>query len=240
MRKSLMILIVSVVLGACAFPSPSPSPDSRHADANRPSGTGTETGTGAFIGGNRAPDGTEVHCDLPGDLHRSNTSSRGQGCCVWTSIHHAAVWQNVPAYVEAAKWIQGQGIPGGAYPGAVERYLPRMARERGLIQAPKFLNYQGSDLELLKLACKTGRMPAVTYSFSPTRRYGRSRIAHMVSLLHADDRWFAVLDNNYIGPNRIEWLTPNEFRNTWTGLGDRGGGWAVILLAPPPPPPPRK
>jgi len=73
-------------------------------------------GIGASVGGNKAPDGTEVHCDLPGDLHRRNTTSRGQGCCVWTSIHHAAVWQNVPAYEEAPKWIQNHGIPGGVYP----------------------------------------------------------------------------------------------------------------------------
>jgi hypothetical protein len=190
---------------------------------------------GASVGGNKAPDGTEIHCDLPGDLHRRNTTSRGQGCCVWTSIHHAAVWQNVPAYQEAPKWIQSKGIPGGAYPGAVQEHLPQMAKERGQADAPSFLNYEGSDLELLKLACRTGRMPGVTYSFSPTGRYGGSRIAHMVSLVHADDKWFAVLDNNYPGANQIEWLTPQEFRKTWTGMG---GGWAVILLAPPPPPPP--
>ncbi len=192
-------------------------------------------GLGAVVGGNRAPDGTEVQCDLPVELHRRNTTSRGQGCCVWTSIHHAALWQNVPAYQEAPKWIQEHGVPGGAYPGAVEKYLPEMARQRGASQAPAFLNYEGSDLELLKLACRTGRMPAVTYSYSPSGRYGGGRIAHMVNLVHADDRYFAVLDNNYFGENQIEWMTPDEFRRSWTGLG---GGWAVILLAAPPPPPP--
>lgn len=190
----------------------------------------------ASVGGNRAPDGTEVQCDLPGDLHRRNTTSRGQGCCVWTSIHHAAIWQNVAAYWDAPKWIQSKGIPGGAYPGAVQQYLPQMAKERGLPDVPAFINYQGNDLELLKTACRTGRMPAVTYAFSPTGRYGGRRIAHMVNLVHADDKWFAILDNNYPGSNQIEWMTPEEFRRTWTGMG---GGWAVILLAPPPPPPPK-
>jgi len=57
----------------------------------------------------------------------------------------------------------------------------------------------------------------------------------MVNLVHADDRYFAVLDNNYVGQNQIEWMTPEEFKRSWTGLG---GGWAVILLAPPPPPVP--
>ena len=191
---------------------------------------------GAVVSGPRAPDGTEVQCDLPVDLHRRNSVSQGQGCCVWTSIHHAAVWQNVPAYQEAPAWIQQHRIPGGAYPRAVERYLPQMARERGYDTTPAFLNYEGNDLELLRLACRTGRMPAVTYTFSPSGRYGGQRIAHMVNLVHADDRWFAVLDNNYVGENQLEWMTPEEFRKTWTGFGT---GWAVILLAPPPPPPPR-
>lgn len=39
-------------------------------------------GLGATVGGNRAPDGTEVQCDLPVDLHRRNTTSRVQGCSV--------------------------------------------------------------------------------------------------------------------------------------------------------------
>jgi len=188
----------------------------------------------ATVAGNRAPDGTEIQCDLPAELHRRNTTSRGEGCCVWTSIHHAAVWQNVREYQEAPRWIQQHGIRGGAYPGAVAKYLPQMARQRGAEEPSAFLNYEGNDIELLKLACRTGRMPAVTYTYSPTGRY-RGKIAHMVNLVHADDRYFAVLDNNFPGADQIEWMTPEEFRRSWTGFGQ---GWAVILLAPPPPPVP--
>ena len=122
----------------------------------------------------------------------------------------------------------------GCIPGLSKSTCPRWPAS-GATQAPAFLNYEGGDLELLKLACRTGRMPAVTYSHSPSGRYGGGRIAHMVNLVHADDRYFAVLDNNYIGSNQIEWMTPEEFRRSWTGLG---GGWAVILLAAPPPPSP--
>ena len=190
----------------------------------------------ATVGGQVAPDGTEAQIDFPVAMQRRNTTSMGEGCCVWTSIHHAAIWQNVPAYQEAPEWIRQHRIPGGAYPEAVAKYLPEMARERGARTTPQFLNYEGDDLDILKLACRTGRMPCVTYTFSPTGRYGGRRIAHMVNLIHADDHWFAVLDNNYIGENQIEWLTPDEFKRSFTGLGH---GWAVILLAPPPPPVPR-
>jgi hypothetical protein len=79
-------------------------------------------------------------------------------------------------------------------------------------------------------------MPAVTYSFSPSGRYGGQRIAHMVSLVHADERWFCVLDNNYIGADAYEWLSPQEFARTYAHGGQ---GWSVILLDPGPPPLPR-
>jgi hypothetical protein len=127
-------------------------------------------------------------------------------------------------------------MPGGAYSGSVERYLPEMARSRGYSEPPAFINYEGNNLELLRAACAGGRMPAVTYCYSPSGRYGGKTIAHMVSLLHLDDKYAAILDNNFPGANSIEWLTIDEFRRTYTGLG---GGWAVILLSPPPPPPPR-
>ncbi|MGE3803919.1 MAG: hypothetical protein AB7K24_04500 [Gemmataceae bacterium] len=202
---------------------------------------------GASVGGNRAPDGTEINCDLPGDLHRRNTTSRGQGCCVWTSIHHAALFQNVPGYQEAPKWIQQHGIPGGAWSGSVQKYLPQMAKERGYMEPPAFLNYEGNDLEILKLACRTGRMPGITYSFSPTGRYGGSRIAHMTNLVGAavgkgpDGRgWWVVLDNNFPGSlgkeDTYEWMSEAEFRRTFSAGGQ---GWAVVLLTPPPPPVPK-
>ena len=71
---------------------------------------------------------------------------------------------------------------------------------------------------------------------TPIGRYGGQRIAHMVSLVHASERWFAVLDNNYPGETAYEWLSPDEFRRVW----DEGNGtWAMVLLTPPPPGPPK-
>lgn len=190
---------------------------------------------GASVGGNTAPDGTPIHCDLPADQHCKNISSRGQGCCVQTSINHSARWQNVPALIGFHQWVREKGIPGGAYPGAVDQRLPRCAKERGY-PVPPYIQIQNSrDLEILRLACKTGRMPAVTYSRSPTGRYGGGRIAHMVSMLHCDQKYVGILDNNYVGADKIEWMDPEkEFLN----VCNPSGYWAVILLDPPPPPPP--
>ena len=206
---------------------------------NRPPkpGPGPAPGPGgkAFTGGPTAPDGTRIRCELPGNLHRENTSSKGLGNCVFTSIHHSAVWQNVPALQEFPQWLIRKGIPGGGVPSKVDDLIPRMCRERGM-PVPDYVQIEDRDLEVLKLACRCGRMPGVTYSRSPTGRYGGQVIAHMVNVVHADDRWFVVLDNNYPGEDAYEWMSPRDFLRTYVHPQETAG-WSVILLAPPPPPP---
>jgi hypothetical protein len=195
----------------------------------------TATLPGASVGGPKHSDGTELHCDLPGALHTQNTASFGLGLCVFTSIHHSAHWQNVPLLQEWPKWVIASRIPGGGYPSKVDQLIARIAKEKGQ-PVPDYIQVENNDLEILKAACRTGRMPAVTYSRSPTGRYGGGSISHMVSLVHADDVHFVILDNNYPGPEKYEWLTPQEFLKTYAGGGQ---GWAFILLAPPPPPAPK-
>lgn len=107
--------------------------------------------------------------------------------------------------------------------------VKQCAAELGLPE-PDYIQVTGKDLEILKAACASGRMPGVTYSFSPSGRYRGMRIAHMVNLVHADDRYFVVLDNNYVtGEKHLEWLSPQEFARVYAP------GWAVIPLKPGPP-----
>lgn len=187
----------------------------------------------AKVGGPTAPDGTELACDLPAELHQRNTGgSDGAGLCVYASARHTGRWQNDPLFEAIFDWMKRH--PGGSYPEKFDRTIRQCATELNL-PVPEYIQVEGSDLEILKLACKTGRMPGVTYSFSPTGRYGGRRIAHMVSLVHADHKWFCVLDNNYPGANAYEWMTPEEFSRTYTGMG---GGWSVLLLTGGPPPVP--
>ncbi|MSR31568.1 MAG: hypothetical protein EXR99_08695 [Gemmataceae bacterium] len=176
------------------------------------------------IGGKLSPDAKEaLTCDLPGGEHMKNAGGNdGAGLCVFTSVDHAARWQNEERAIGFQQRMRAE--PGGGYPEKLERMM-----ERHCSGAP-FLQYTGNDPALLRLGLRTGRMPAVTYGFSP--RYG-GRVAHMVNLVHLSDRWACVLDNNYPGEDQYEWMTPPEFLKRWT-MG--GGGWAVFLLAPPPPP----
>ena len=183
----------------------------------------------ASVGGPIAPDGTEVQNDLPPEFHvRNRGGSDGAGLCVFASLKHSAIWQEVTPLKEIFEYMFN--YPGGGYPEKVDAVIKAICQKKG-VPVPPYIQVQGRDIEILKLACKTGRIPGVTYSFSPSGRYGGRKIAHMVTLLSADDKNFCVLDNNF--PKTYEWMTPQEFSRTYAP------GWAVIFLDSGPPPVPQ-
>lgn len=187
----------------------------------------------ASVGGKTAPDGTEIQIDLPAALHLKNVGgSDGAGLCVFTSISHSARWSNVGLLENFRDWMKR--YPGGGYPSKVDQKIAQIAKEKG-VPPPAYLQIEGGreTLDVLRAALASGRMPGVTYSFSPTKRYGGQRIAHMVSLVHLDDKNAAILDNNYPGIDKYEWISVEEFLQTFTG---GRSGWAVILLDAGPPP----
>lgn len=190
---------------------------------------------GAYVTGPQLKDGVSIACEIPAQLHQKNTGgSDGAGLCVYASARHTGLWQNTQQWAELFHWMKQH--PGGSYPSKFKNTLEQFCKEKNL-PVPPYLQVESNDLEILKLACKTGRMPGVTYGISPTGRYGGSPISHMVSLVHADDKNFVILDNNYIGENNYECSTPEEFLRSYKHSG--GQGWAIILLTPPPPAPPR-
>jgi len=175
-------------------------------------------------GGRTSPDGTEeIQIDLPGTQQMKNTGGRdGAGLCVFTSIEHSGRWQNVESILGFQQKMTRE--QGGGYPSKVEKMMAKYC------DGAQYLQYEGSDPSLIKLALATGRMPAVTYGYSP--RYS-GKIAHMVNAVHLTEKWAAILDNNFPGDTRYEWMAPAEFKKRWIS---GGGGWAVVVLAPPPPP----
>lgn len=199
----------------------------------------------AFVGGPKAPDGTMIQCNLPNQLHlRNKGGSDGAGLCVFTSLNHSAYFHNIRVLQDFRDYMTK--FPGGGYPAKVTAYINRMCKERHE-PVPEYIQVTSCDLDVLKLACRTTRMPGVTYSFSPTGRYGGGRIAHMVSLVSAgagaesgkgpDGKgWWVILDNNFPGENALEWMGETEFRRTYCAGGQ---GWCVVFLSPPPPPTPR-
>ncbi len=190
---------------------------------------------GAQVGPDQLP-GSNVpaQASIPTRYWTKNTGgSNGAGLCVFTSIQHSAVRQNIAILRDFQKWMRSR--PGGGYPQKVDRMIAEKCSGANVAR-PSYLQVVNNDLDILRAACKSGRMPGVTYCFSPSGRYGGQRIAHMVSLIHADQKWFGILDNNYVGPGQIEWLTEKEFYATYTG---GGGGWAWIGLNEGPPPRPK-
>jgi len=177
-----------------------------------------------FVG----PGGVEAACPLPKEFHLKNRGgSDGSGLCVFASITHSAQWQNIDVLKDLFQWMFKH--PGGGWPEKVDDMIRKKCQEQNR-PVPNYIQVEKLDLELLKLAAKTGKMPGITYARSPTGRYGGQRIAHMVSLVHASDNLYGILDNNY--PGSVEWMNEAEFRSV-------DPSWAVIFLDPGPPSPPR-
>jgi hypothetical protein len=180
------------------------------------------------VGGPTAPDGkTEVTCDLPVSERTKNVGGRdGAGLCVFTSIGHSARWQHEPLLENFQKQMRAE--PGGGYPEKVDAMIAKYGKGAAYIQ------YEGKDPRILRLALESGRMPCVTYN-GHCPHYGNVSIAHMVNLVYLDDGWACILDNNFIAEDDLVWMPRGDFLQRWYGGQN---GWAVILLAPPPPPVP--
>ena len=209
-------------------PSPAPDPVPPPKKPRKPWGEAAS----ATVGGPQHADGTEIDCDLPGNLHQKNTGgSDGAGLCVFASMRHSGLFADEPCFTELFAWMKKH--PGGSYPEKTDKMIAQYCKEKG-VPIPKYLQVQSADIEILKRACAAGLMPGITYWKSPTGRYGGQQISHMVSLVGATDKHFVILDNNYPGAANYEWLSPDEFKKAY--MGSTGKGWAVIPLKPGPPP----
>ena len=171
---------------------------------------------------------TEVATPLPASQKKKNVGGRdGAGLCVFTSIEYCARYQNEPRLFDLQKNMTKE--PGGGYPEKVDAMIKKYGN------GTRYVQDTTGNVELLKLAIKTGRPCGVTYDgYDDHYGYGRP-IAHMVQLVYIDNDYACISDNNYPADNQYVWMTTSEFVARWTG---NGGGWCVILLNPPPPPPP--
>lgn len=205
----------------CPGPGPCPNPTPDDPDLRRPFSGEDHVGGPEY-------QGTEVACDLPGAEHLKNKGgSDGAGLCVFTSIEMAAKWQNVEVLFGLRDYMTK--FPGGGYPEKVDKYFKKIAAEKKL-PVPNYIQITNGDMSVLDLAMKTVRIANVTYGYSP--RYGE-KINHMVCLVHLDEKYAVILDNNFPGDDKLEWVEREEFKKRWLM---QQGGWALILLDPPPPP----
>lgn len=166
--------------------------------------------------------GVEAIVDLPKEQHVKNFGAPrdGMGLCVFASMDMMARWQHCRPLIDIIHKIPN----GGGWPEKVDRVV----KEHG--QGVEIVQYQGADPAFLDLAMKTRRAVGVTYGYG--ERYGMQKIAHMVMLVHLDDKTAAILDNNF--PGTLEWMSRDEFLKRWKYPS--GSGWGYVIIEPPPPP----
>lgn len=180
-------------------------------------------------------EGRRARCDLPKELHVKNIAgSDGLGQCGFASATHAGRFQAFPEFYGFLEWMKRQ--PGGAWPEKMDRMFeeflgPESYRDFNYLHA-----FGDAAIPLMERAVNSGRMVLVTYGYSD--RYGVS-IDHMVNLVHLDDEWACILDNNF--PGTWEWVPRSEFvqRFHWTTQG-KSEGWCVIFIGHPQPPVPAR
>lgn len=207
--------------GPCPAPSPAPP-----APRPKPRPWGDQiTTAGRPVEGGLTHEGVEISCDLPASEKKRNVGGRdGAGLCVFTSIEYAARWQNEERLKDFQEKMRRE--PGGGYPQKVDAMIAKYS------PGVQYIQDTSGNLEILRAAIKSGRMPGVTYGGSDPHYSGY--VAHMVSLVHLDNEWAVISDNNFPQDNQHVWMSVAEFERRWKAGG--GGGWSVILLSPGPPP----
>lgn len=191
--------------------------------------------------GGRTHAGENLDVDLPEAEHITNIGSHvdGLGMCVMSSIEMSFRWAGVEEMRGLRDWCARE--PGGGYPAKVDKQIAAFCRSRG-IPVPKYVQYEGPDPgPVIEAALKSGRMAAITYGWSP--RYKDedgvilTYIAHMTNCVKFSGRFAAVLDNNFPGEGRYEWMDREELVRRCKF--PQSSGWVFVALNPPPPPSPR-
>jgi hypothetical protein len=184
-------------------------------------------------------EGESITCDLPNDEQMPNIGSfrDGAGMCVFTSIEMAARYHGLDQMRGYRDWV-AKNYAGGGWPEKVDKTMSAWFTAKGIDPVP-YAQFEGPDPQpMLGLIEKTGRMSSITYGYSP--RYGRGSIAHMVNGIHFGPKFGVVLDNNFVGDNKYEWMgTAELIRRARLNGSRQGSAWIFAWLAPSPPPPPK-
>ena len=147
--------------------------------------------------------------NLPEQLRQQNwRGPSGQGSCVHASWIMLLRWQGQHAYADYWRKKYGDG-----------EYYDRMA-SRLDAEGIKWAGTVGkTDVAFLEWAHRTRRGAIVTWS-----------PRHVVCIVHFDDKWAGILDNNQI--DRIKWIPRDQFVREWSNRGS----WAMTPIYTPPPP----
>lgn len=150
--------------------------------------------------------------NLPVGLRQKNwVGDRGEGSCVHASMTMLFRWQGFP---KMAEWWKQNNANGEWAEDLAIKFNNANVR---------FAQTTTADVNFLQWACDTRRGAGVTVMG------GR----HMVCLVHLDDQWAGLLDNNNI--ESISWYPRETFLAEWRA----SHGWAVTPIYWPAPPLPQ-
>lgn len=139
------------------------------------------------------------------DRQENWLGSQREGSCVWASTITLLRWQG--RYFTANRIRQKYG--NGEYP---DDWAAKMEKE-GL----RYAFVTNGDVRFLEWACRTRRGAGVTVMGG----------AHMLNLVHLDDKWACLLDNNNTG--KYKWLPREMFLAEWRA----SHGWGLTVVYTP-------
>lgn len=160
--------------------------------------------------------------NIPMELRQENWLGRveREGSCVWASTISLLHWQGRHNTAEWLRRTRGDG--------ETPLSFAKQLDEIGIRYAHVF----NGDVAFLEWACRTRRGAAVTIMGGQ----------HMVTLVHLDEEWAAILNNN--NNREFIWIPREKFIAAWkfslvTRYGRYSGGWAVTPIYTPAAPLPR-
>lgn len=139
------------------------------------------------------------------DRQKNWLGNKREGSCVWASTITLLRWQGRYATAEKIRKKYGNG----EWP---EDWMAKMEKE-GL----RYSSITNGDVSFLETACRTRRGAAVTIMGG----------AHMVNLVHLDDKWACLIDNN--DPGNYKWVPRASFIAEWQA----SYGWALTVVYTP-------
>jgi hypothetical protein len=146
--------------------------------------------------------------NIPPSLRQENwLGSENEGCCVHATMCSLFNWQGRPDWAAWWKKHNGNG-----------EWAEDLAAKFDRVGIKYAYTSRKGDVRFLEWACKTRRGCGVTVMGGQ----------HMVALVHLDDKWAGILDNNHT--EKIIWVPRKTFIAEWLN----SSSWAVVPLMGPP------
>jgi hypothetical protein len=154
---------------------------------------------------NKVPTLERPVVNIPLPLRQSNWIGNGEGSCVHATMISLFRWQQ--RYHTADYWRKHYGA------GEMPNGLSKKFEQNGI----RYAYVTNGDVKFLEWACSTRRGCGITVQGG----------AHMVALVHLDDKWAAILDNN--DTSKFTWIPRETLIAEWQA----SYGWAVTPVYTP-------